>query len=32
MDDEAILTQLRDITKQRMSWDVKIDEVASILG
>lgn len=31
MDDEAILTQLRDITKERMSWDVKIDEVASIL-
>jgi HEAT repeat protein len=32
MDDEAILTQLRDITKQRKSWGVKIDEVASILG
>lgn len=31
MDDEAILTQLRDITKERMSWDVKIDEVASLL-
>ena len=32
MDDEAILTQLRDITKERMSWGVKIDDVASILG
>jgi HEAT repeat protein len=32
MDDGAILTQLRDITKDRKSWDVKIDEVASILG
>ena len=32
MDDGAILTQLRDITKDRKSWGVKIDDVASILG